>query len=82
MTNVLIGEGLSGIRSNAFQSCLSLAGATVGKHISNLESNAFNGCTGLNRVLFKGNAPGPGTNLTVFSGDSHATIYFLPGTTG
>jgi len=33
-------------------------------------------------VYFQGNAPGSGTDTTVFAYDSGATAYYLPGTTG
>jgi hypothetical protein len=43
---------------------------------------AFYGCSSLKGVYFKGNAPGSGSDSSVFSGDSSAIVYFMPGTTG
>ncbi|MGD0413609.1 MAG: hypothetical protein ABSC18_18120, partial [Verrucomicrobiota bacterium] len=40
----------------------------------------FSTCPDLTCVLFAGNAPG--TNSTVFSGDTQATVYYEAGTTG
>ena len=40
-----------------------------------------NDCTSLTGVYFQGNAPSL-AGSSVFDGDNHATVYYLPGTTG
>ena len=49
--------------------------------ITNIASYAFAGAS-LSGVYFQGNSPAPTNDATVFSGDSNATAYYLPGTTG
>src|ERR1035441_2764453 len=46
----------------------------------NLVGSVFASCTNLTAVFFKGNAPT--TDSTVFTGDTEASIYYLPRTTG
>jgi hypothetical protein len=63
-----------------FSSCSNLTSATIGSGLTNLGVIAFSECTSLTGVCFRGNAPGAAS--TVFSGDTNATVYYLPGTTG
>jgi hypothetical protein len=48
--------------------------------VTNIGSGAFVLCTNLARIYFTGNAPT--ADSTVFSSDTNATVYYLPGTTG
>jgi hypothetical protein len=50
-----------------------------------IAGSAFNGCASLTWVYFKGNAADLGYSppwFPSFSGDTNATVYYLPGTTG
>lgn len=62
--------------------CTHLTDVTIGKNVTSIGSSAFQVCSGLTGVYFKGNAPGCGSDSSVFSGDTKATLYYLPGTTG
>jgi hypothetical protein len=48
--------------------------------VTSIGGNAFKNCVSLTSVYFRGNAPGVG--WYVFLGDTSATVYYLPGTTG
>jgi hypothetical protein len=80
LTNVTIASGVTSIRTYAFYGCTSLTSVTIPGSVTNIGANAFYDCTGLKWVYFQGNAPA--ADATVFSGDSTATVYYLPGTTG
>ena len=74
------GLTVSSIANGAFQHNGSLTSITIPAGIINLGSSAFADCTNLTGIYFLGDAPG--TDLTVFADDNHATIYYLPGMTG
>jgi hypothetical protein len=82
LKNLIIGGHVKNIVPSAFQNCSSLISVTIGNSVTNIGSGVFASCTSLKGVCFQGNAPGAGTDLTVFSGDNNATIYYLLGTTG
>ena len=58
----------------------SLSGVTMPDSVTNIGTNAFYGCASLTNVYFAGNAPS--ADVTVFTIDTNATVYYLPGTTG
>jgi hypothetical protein len=74
------GLTVTGIANGAFQHNHSLTSITIPAGIINLGSAAFADCTNLTGIYFLGDAPG--ADLTVFAGDNHATIYYLPDTAG
>jgi len=81
LTSVTIPSGANYIGENAFVHCISQASVTIPSSVTNLAGWAFCECVSLTGAYFKGNAPslsGP----AVFSGDTNATVYYLPGTTG
>jgi hypothetical protein len=80
LTSVTIGNGVANIGNFAFCVCGSLTNVTLGHSVTNIGSEAFYSCTSLTGLYFKGNAPH--ADSSVFSGDSRATVYYLPGTTG
>ncbi len=82
LTGVTIAKGVTSIGADAFSSCHSLASVTIGNGVTSIGDYAFYDCPSLTNVYFLGNAPSPSTDLTVFSGDTNATVHFLPGTTG
>jgi len=82
MTNITIPNNVGRIGTNAFLYCTSLNGVTIGSGITNIADSAFFYCTNLTGVCFQGNAPVPTNDLSVFSSDANAIVYYLPGTTG
>jgi hypothetical protein len=82
LTNATIGNSVTNIGNWDFWSCPSLATVTIGSNVVSLGSDTFVESPNLTGVYFQGNAPGPGTDSTVFSGDTNATVYYLSGTTG
>jgi hypothetical protein len=83
LTNIAIPNSVTSIGDSAFYSCTSLTSVTIGNSVINIGSYAFSRCTSLASIYFQGNAdPSLLADLTVFSGDSNATVYYLPGTTG
>ena len=83
LTNVTLRNGVRDIGQDAFINCSSLPSISIPGSVTNIESIAFSGCGSLAQVYFQGNAPGPGTNTTVFSGTAAgARAFVLPGTTG
>ena len=80
LTCVTILNNVTFIGDNAFFLCTSLTNVTFGTNVTFIGDSAFADCTSLSSVNFQGNAPS--VDLTVFSGDNNATVYYLPGTTG
>ena len=80
LTSVMIPDSVTNIGDSAFSSCTSLTSVTIGTNVTGIAAQAFFGCTCLRGVYFEGNAPS--ADSSVFSGDSNATVYYLPGTTG
>ncbi len=82
LTQVVIPESVTRIGMQAFESCNGLTELTIPASVNHLVSWAFRGCGNLASIYFKGNAPGGGSDSSVFSGADKATIYYRPGTTG
>jgi BspA type Leucine rich repeat region (6 copies) len=80
LTNVTMGNNITDIGSGAFFNCLKLISVTIGSGVTNIEDTVFEYCYGLKNVYFRGNAPNLGSN--VFYQDTHATVYYLPWTSG
>jgi hypothetical protein len=74
------GLSVTGIGAGAFQHNSSLTNITIPASVISLGSLAFSDCTNLTEIHFPGNAPT--ADLTVFSGDNHAIVYYPPGATG
>ena len=81
LTNVTIPNSVTNIAEYAFYYCTNLTSVTISTNITSIGDEAFGSCYRLNALYFSGNAPSLG-GLDVFSGDTNATIYYLPGTTG
>jgi hypothetical protein len=71
------GLSVTGIGAGAFQHNSSLTNITIPASVISLGSLAFSDCTNLTEIHFLGNAPT--ADLTVFSGDNHAIVYYPPG---
>jgi PKD repeat protein len=82
LASVTIPDSVTSIGQSAFVDCASLASVTIPKSVTSIGSVAFFGCSSLTSVYFGGNAPSPSTDLSVFSRDTNATVYYLGGTTG
>jgi hypothetical protein len=81
LTNVTIGSSVTSIGGGAFGGCTSLTSVTIPSGVTSLNSDfpLFDDCTNLARVYFQGNAPNGGLLGLL---NAHATVYYLPGTTG
>jgi len=82
LTDLTLGTSVTSIGDSAFLYCYRLTSVTFPSSVTSIGNSAFYYCSGLKTVFFLGNAPGAGTDSTVFSNDNAATIYYLPGTTG
>lgn len=82
MTSVTIPFSVIRIGNSAYSSCTNLTRATIGSGVTNVESLAFNACTNLTAAYFQGNAPGGGSDSTLFLGATNAIVYYMPVTTG
>ena len=80
LASVEIPNSVNSIGSGAFLYCLGLTNVTVGIGVTNIGDEAFAGDSKRSGLYFYGNAPSVGT--TIFTNDSNATVYYLPGTHG
>ena len=80
LSSVRIGKSVTSIGDYAFQGCPGLSSVTIGSGVTNIGAGAFFSSKNLSSVYFEGNAPSLGSD--VFDGDTNATVYYLPGTTG
>ena len=80
LSSVTIPNSVINIAFGAFEVCSKLITVTIGSGVTSIGDHAFELCTNLTSANFMGNAPGVGSQ--VFFGDTHATVYYLPGTTG
>ena len=80
LVSLTIGNSVTSIGNSAFHYCSGLTSVTIGNSVTNIGSSAFQICSLLRGVYFRGNAPSLGS--FVFTGDTNATVYYLPGTTG
>ena len=83
LTSVSIPNSVTDIEAEAFQNCITLTSVTIPGSVTNLGYRAFFLCYDLTSVYFLGNAPGAGTDTSVFQVPQPiATAYYLAGTTG
>ena len=80
LTSVAIPNSITVIGDSTFVGCASLTSVTIGSGVTRIGFSAFSGCTSLKGVYFRGNAPIAVPDLS--GGDTAATVYYLPGTTG
>ena len=79
LSTVVIPGSVSNIGVQAFQYCSALTNITIPPSVTMIGSGAFDVCYGLSRAFFQGNAP---VCSNAFNGDTNATAYYLPDTTG
>jgi hypothetical protein len=80
LTGVTIPNSVTAIAGSAFAACTSLTSVTMGSGVTSIGAYAFENCGNLTSVYFQGNSPS--ADSSVFSGDTHLAVYYLPGTTG
>jgi hypothetical protein len=80
LTNLVLPASLTSIGSSAFNECTALKTVVVPSAVRNVGDYAFAYSGSLVTAYFEGNAPPD--DLTVFSSDSAATVYYLPGGSG
>ena len=80
LTNATILDGLTSQGIWAFSGCTGLTSLTMGASLTDIGYAVFVFDTGLASVCFTGNAPS--ADVSIFDGDNHATVYYLPGATG
>jgi hypothetical protein len=80
LTEITIPKSVTSIGQYGFLGCISLASVTLLGDVTNLADYSFYGCSSLTGAYFASNAPAG--DSTVFEGDTNATIYYLPGSTG
>jgi hypothetical protein len=80
LTNLTISAGVASIGNGTFESCSKLSIITIPGTVTSLGSQAFYNCPNLGTAYFTGNPPA--ADVSVFSGDQQANIYYFPGATG
>ncbi len=71
---------VTSIQDRAFYACDNLTSITIPACVTRIWSNAFDSCSSLSGVYFNGDAPGIDT--AAFNNSIHATIYYMPWTSG
>ena len=80
LTNLDIPASVTNLGPNSFNGCFALAAVTVGTNVQAFGPQSFAGCPNLTAIFCLGNAPV--ADGSAFSGDSLATVFYVPGTTG
>jgi hypothetical protein len=80
LTSVTIAEGVTNLGIGEFADCTNLTSVTIPGSVTSIGYSAFGDCTSLSSINFQGNAPSDGGDM--FYGDTKATAYYLPGTSG
>jgi hypothetical protein len=79
LTSVVIGNGVTNINGNAFNTCTQLFSVVIGNSVSNIGSYAFSGCTNLASITIPNSVSNIGSYA--FAGCTSLTnIYFLGNT--
>ncbi len=82
VSNLVIPEGVTRVKGNAFSGCTGLSTLTFPSSVTNIDGNAFSGCEGLNSITFQGHQP-PTFGESVFANVPTNCIVNVPcGTQG
>ncbi len=84
-TSITIPDSVTAIEDWAFAGDFALTNVIISAHATNLGSSTFDADYQLNTIYFKGNAPTPTNDLSVFDLGWIATTaiaFYFPGTTG
>ena len=81
VTSITFGNRVTSIGDYAFYGCSGVTSITIANSVTSIGYRAFEACTNLTGVHCEGNAPTT-VGSSVFVGATHATVYYLPGTTG
>ena len=73
---------VTNIWAYAFFLCGNVTNITFPKGVTTCDSQAFRACSHLAGAFFQGDAPGADFSGSAFGGDTNATVYYRPGTTG
>ena len=80
LTSITIPNSVTSLGFSTFYYCFNLTNVVIGSGLTSIGFQDFSYCFSLAAVYFTSNAPA--TNSDAFNGDSAATAYYLPGTTG
>ena len=82
LASITIPINVTNIVEYGFSGCSGLTNITIWSSTLTMGMANFADCSSLISVFFMGNAPTITWDHTTFSGDDHATVYYIPGTTG
>lgn len=80
LASLSLPNGMNNLQSSTLLGCTGLRTLIVPAGVTNLSTQALASCSNLVSVYFRGNAPILGSS--VFSGDTHAFLCYLPGSAG
>jgi hypothetical protein len=77
LENLIIGDNVTSIGSQAFRDCTNLESVTIGNSVTSIDGSAFRDCTSLASVTFKSSAP-PSFGSSVFQNTPALTTIYVP----
>ncbi|HVM60017.1 MAG TPA: leucine-rich repeat domain-containing protein [Verrucomicrobiae bacterium] len=81
-TSYTIPNSVTSIAAYGFYDIASLTNVVVDTSVTSIGGYGFEACVNLKGVCFLGNAPGSGSDTSVFNYDTHVTVYYLASATG
>ncbi|HSA00240.1 MAG TPA: leucine-rich repeat domain-containing protein [Candidatus Paceibacterota bacterium] len=80
LTNIIIPDGINDLARYVFRWATNLTSITIPASVTNIGFEAFSHCGSLASLFFEGNAASLDGSIAFW--DTHATVYYVPGTTG